>query len=145
MNRVFVRSGAPLEHRRWLGALKAGRSFATNGPLLEFTLNGRGLGDTLWLNPGEHEVSARVSLRSNVPVDHLEIVGKGMVVREIPLGGNRTEISTTVPLPVDESGWFLLRARTDSAVDPVLDLYCEPLGRSSSGGQALDSGLRSRV
>jgi TolB protein len=49
MNRVFVRSGAPLEHRRWLAALKAGRSFATNGPLLGFTLDGKGLGDELTL------------------------------------------------------------------------------------------------
>jgi hypothetical protein len=123
MNRVFVRSGAPLEHRRWLAALKRGRSFATNGPLLELSINGRELGDTVRLGAGVREVSARVSLRSNVPVDHLEIVGKGAVVREIPLEGNKKQITTTVSLPVDGSGWFLLRARTDSAVYPVLDLY----------------------
>jgi TolB protein len=123
MNRVFVRSGAPLQHRRWLAALKAGRSFATNGPLLELTLDGRGLGDTLRLEAATHEVTARVRLRSNVPVDHLEIVGKGAVVREIGLSGSRKEISTSVPIPVDESGWYLLRARTDSVVYPVLDYY----------------------
>jgi TolB protein len=123
MNRVFVRSGAPLEHRGWLAGLKAGRSFATNGPLLELTINGRGLGDTLRLGAGVREVSARVSLRSNVPVDHLEVIGKGTVVRKIPLEGNRKQIITTVSLPLGGSGWFLLRARTDSAVYPVLDLY----------------------
>jgi Tol biopolymer transport system component len=42
MNRVYVRSGPPLEHRRWLSALKAGRSFATNGPLLGMTVDGIG-------------------------------------------------------------------------------------------------------
>ena len=42
LNRVFVRSGAPLDRGRWLAALKRGRSFATNGPLLGFTLEGRG-------------------------------------------------------------------------------------------------------
>jgi TolB protein len=123
MNRVFVRSGAPLEHRRWLAALKAGRSFVTNGPLLQFTINGQGLGDTVRLGDGVGEVSARVTLESNVPVDHLEIVGKGTVVRQIPLEGNRKQITTKVSLPVEGSGWFLLRARTDSAVYPVLDLY----------------------
>jgi hypothetical protein len=123
MNRVFVRSGAPLEHRRWLAALKRGRSFASNGPLLELSVNGRELGDTVRLGADVREVSARVSLRSNVPVDHLEIVGKGSVVREIPLEGNRKQVATTVSVPVDGSGWFLLRARTDSAVYPVLDLY----------------------
>ena len=50
-----------------------------------------GVGDELRLSePATHEVTARVSLRSNVPVDHLEIVGNGEVVREIPLPGDRT-------------------------------------------------------
>ena len=34
MNRVFARSGAKLDYRAWLAAIKAGRTFATNGPLL---------------------------------------------------------------------------------------------------------------
>ncbi len=123
MNRVFVRSGKPLEHRRWLAALKAGRSFATNGPLLEFTLDGHPIGDELALPAGGREVVARVGLRSNVPVDHLEIVGNGQVIREIPLAGDRTSVATSVRLPVERSGWFLLRARSDSAIYPVLDLY----------------------
>ena len=123
MNRVYVRTGGALDQRRLLDSLKAGRSFATNGPLLEFTLGGRGLGDELRLPVGSHELVARVSLRSNVPVDHLEIVGNGEVVREIPLAGDRTRADVEVRLPVRASGWFLLRARSDRAIYPVLDLY----------------------
>jgi dipeptidyl aminopeptidase/acylaminoacyl peptidase len=123
MNRVYVRSGARLDRRRWLDSLRAGRSFATNGPLLELTVGGRSVGDELRLRAGEREVVARVSLRSNVAVDHLEIVGNGEVVREIPLTGNRTTADVEVRLPVRRSGWFLLRARGDRAIYPVLDLY----------------------
>ncbi len=123
MNRVYVRSGTPLDYRRWLDSLKAGRSFATNGPLLEFSLGGRGAGQELRLAAGEHAITARISLRSNVAIDHLEIVGNGEVVREIPLGGDRTAASLSVELPVSRSGWYLLRARADRAVYPVLDLY----------------------
>jgi TolB protein len=122
MNRVYVRSGV-LEQRRLLDSLKAGRSFATNGPLLEFTVENRGVGQELVLPAGAHEVMAHVSLRSNVPVDHLEIIGNGEVVRDVPLTGDRTRASVEVRLPVRRSGWFLLRARTDRAVYPVLDLY----------------------
>ena len=122
MNRVYVRSGGPLEHRRWLGALKAGRSFATNGPLLELTVDGRGLGEDVALAaPGE--ITARVRLRSTVPVDHLELVRNGEVVHTVPLAGDRTAATATVRLPVDRSGWILLRARGDGARYPVLDLY----------------------
>jgi hypothetical protein len=123
MNRVFVKSGGPLEHRRWLGALKAGKSFATNGPLLGFTLNGRELGDDLVLPAGKHELLARVTLRSNVPVDHLEIVRNGEVVASIPLEGHRTSASTTVRLAIETSGWYLLRARGDGPGYPILDVY----------------------
>lgn len=123
MNRVYVRTGGPLDQRRLLDSLKAGRTFATNGPLLEFTVNGRGVGEELQLRGTGEEVVARVSLRSNVPVDHLEIVGNGQVVRELPLAGDRTRADVEVRLPVTESGWFLLRARSDRAMYPVLDLY----------------------
>jgi len=122
-NRVFVRSGGPLEHRRWLAALKAGRSFATNGPLLELSVNGRGLGEEVALPEGGGEVTARVRLRSIVPVDHLELVRNGEVVRTIPLAGDRTSAAATVRLPVDKSGWLILRARSDRAIEPVLDLF----------------------
>jgi TolB protein len=123
MNRVYVRGGAPLDYRRWLDSLKAGRSFATNGPLLEFSVGGRGAGQELQLAAGEHTVTARISFRSNVPIDHLEIIGNGEVVREIPLDADRTEAALSVELPVRGSGWYLLRARGDRAVYPVLDLY----------------------
>ena len=58
-----------------------------------------------------------------MPVDHLEIVGNGEVVKEIPLKGDRTSAELDVRLPVSRSGWFLLRARSDRAIYPVLDLY----------------------
>ncbi len=123
MNRVYVRSGAPLEHRRWLTALAAGRSFATNGPLLELTVDGRGLGEEVVLPARGGEVMARVRLRSNVPVDHLEIVRNGEVVETLPLEGDRTRAVASMRIPVDRSGWILLRARSDRAIYPVLDLY----------------------
>jgi TolB protein len=42
---------------------------------------------------------------------------------ERSLGGDRTSASVTLRLPVRASGWFLLRARSDRAIYPVLDLY----------------------
>jgi hypothetical protein len=127
-NRVYVRSGAPLEHRRWLSALKEGRSFATNGPLLGMTVEGTGLGGEVSLPAGGREVAVNVTLRSNVPVDHLELVLNGRVVRELPLQDRRSA-TATVRLPVDRSGWLLLRARGDQAAYPTLDTC--PYGTTS--------------
>ncbi len=123
MNRVFAKLTGPLTHRDWLAALKAGRTFATNGPLLGFTLNGKELGSELTLPPGGGELVARIRLRSNVPVDHLEVVRNGEVAAKVPLPGDRTTVSTSLRLPVTQSGWYLLRARGAGPVYPVLDFY----------------------
>jgi TolB protein len=123
LNRVFVETRGPLTHERFLAGLKAGRTFATNGPLLGFTLDGHGIGDEIQLPAGEHRLTARVTLRSYVPVDRLEIIGNGKVVATIPLNAGRDSASTSVIIPVDRSGWYLLRALGDQAEEPVLDVF----------------------
>ena len=125
MNRVFVSLGPkrPLAHRAFLDALKAGRTFATNGPILSFTLEGREVGDEIVLPAGEHTLRAKVSLRSIAPVEKLEIVSNGAVVATVPLDASRTRADATVPLTVSGSAWFTLRASAASAVEPILDIY----------------------
>ena len=110
-------------HRSWLAALKAGRTFVTNGPLLEFSVAGHAIGDEIRLSAGSHRLTARVALRSNVAVDHLEIIGNGKVVAAIALRGDRTAANDTISIPVSTSGWYVLRAYSDRAELPVLDLY----------------------
>jgi hypothetical protein len=111
-----------LDHAKWLAAIKAGRTFATNGPLIELTLGEREIGEVVALNrPGTLE--ARVALHSIVPVDHLQLVGNGVVVAEIPLAGERTEATATVPLKIARSGWYLARAFADRSRHPVLDSF----------------------
>ena len=123
MNRVFVRSGATLGYRSWLAALKAGRTFVSNGPLLSFSLDGREAGGEISLPAGVHQLVARVSLRSIVPVEHLEIVANGIVLAPIPLTAGGTRADAVIPLPVTRSGWLTLRAWSATATDPVLDVY----------------------
>jgi TolB protein len=123
LNRVFVKSGAPLEHRRWLDSLKAGRSFATNGPLLGFTLNGREPGEEVSLPAEGGDVTAHVALHSIVPIDTLEIVRNGAVTATIPLTAQRTDLTLDLKLTTHESGWYLLRARGSRPHYPILDVY----------------------
>ena len=126
--RVFVRSGPKLDRRSWMGGLKAGRTFVTNGPLLVFTLGGREIGDEIRLSR-DARLTARVGLRSSVPIDHLEIIGNGSVVATISLRGDRTTASDTVPVTIRRSGWYVLRAWSDRSALPILDLY--PFGSTS--------------
>ena len=61
--------------------LKQGRTFATNGPLLEFRLGGEMVGSELKFDAAQEAVPFTAKLRSIVPVDHLEVVCNGKVVQ----------------------------------------------------------------
>ena len=123
--RVYARTGGnggTVDHRSWLAAIRAGRTFVTNAPVLEFTLAGREIGDEIRLHQRQ-DLRARVRLRSPVPLDHLEIVRNGRVVATVPLRGDRTAADTTISIPADATGWYVLRAWSDRPRLPVLDLY----------------------
>jgi TolB protein len=124
LNRVYaeVPSG-PLNISSWLSSLKQGMTFATNGPLLGFTLDGRQIGDAIKLPAGDHQLKFTAWLRSIVPVDHLEIVCNGQVVRTLALYENRDSADLQGTLPVSDSSWCLLRAWSEKPEDPILDVY----------------------
>jgi len=136
MNRVYVKAEGPLAIDSFLAGLKAGRTLATNGPLVELSLRPGGStrpwsepGDVIELPAGQHTLEARVRLRSLVPVDRLEIVRNGRVAASVPLTGDRTSADATVSVPASESGWYLVRAHSDRSQHPVLDFY--PFGTTS--------------
>jgi TolB protein len=114
--RTYARSGATLDARRWLTAVKAGRTFVTNGPLIAFSLDNRDPGAELRFPfGGTHLVRARVSVRSNLPVDQIEIVSNGRVVSRF---GGRVR-DTSLVFRVTTNSWFLARASTNGPRAPV--------------------------
>jgi TolB protein len=106
----------------WLAAIKAGRTFATNGPLLRFSLGGQAIGGEVRLEK-KQEVRFSAEMNSMVPVDHLQIVCNGKVARELALEGDRSSLRVNDSIPLDASGWCVLRAFSDKAEYPILDLY----------------------
>ena len=120
--RTYVNAGPRLEHHAFLEGLRRGRTFVTNAPLLTFEVEGRGPGGEITLAAGR-SLKARVALRSAVPVDHLQVIGNGKVVAEVPLTGDRTRAEAILALPAAGSGWYVLRAFSERPRLPVLDLY----------------------
>jgi TolB protein len=123
LNRVYaaLRPG-PLEIGPWLASIKAGQTFATNGPLLRFSLGEQAIGGVVRLEK-KQEVRFSAELFSIVPVDHLQIVCNGKVARELAIDSNRSLAHVEGSIPLDASGWCVLRAFSDQAEYPILDLY----------------------
>jgi TolB protein len=123
LDRMYVRTPAgPFKPDTWLDGLKHGRSFATNGPLLRFTLGGQPIGGELKL-PAHKSVKFTASLRSMVPVDHFEVVCNGEVAINVPMNRTHDASDAIGALHVARSGWCLLRAWAEKAEGPILDSY----------------------
>ncbi len=123
-DRVYVWTpGWPANIETWMDELKQGRTFATNGPLIEFKLGGEMVGSELKFDAAQGGVPFMAKLRSIVPVDHLEVVCNGKVARELKLEGARDAADFTGTIPLSESGWCVLRAWSDKAEYPVMDNY----------------------
>jgi hypothetical protein len=127
MDRTYVRVKnwpADADARRdiWIQHLKDGKSIATNGPLVGLTVNGQGPGAVL-----EFDSAPRIDyggfLRSMVPVDELEIVFNGKVIRRIELAGDSMSATFSGEMGIDESGWLVLRASSRRPHPDLLDLY----------------------
>jgi hypothetical protein len=110
MNRVFLDTRGETSPQALRDALKAGRSFASNGPLLGLILDGARPGDAL-ARAGPGSTRYRIALRSPVPVDHLELVHNGRVVRSFRLAGDRRTLDAEGSIAIEAGGWILLRAR----------------------------------
>jgi hypothetical protein len=123
LNRVYAAvPKGKIQSDAWLDSLKHGRTFATNGPLLGFTLADQRIGGTLRLPQADPAVKFTAWLRSLVPVDHLQVVCDGGVVKELPLSDHESA-DVTASITISRSGWCLLRALSDKAEYPVLDSY----------------------
>lgn len=107
----------------WLAGLHAGRTLATNAPLLGLTVEGHSPGADLSVPAGKAELAYKGFLRSIVPMDHLELVMNGRVVRTIALTGARTSADFVGTLPVAGNGWLLMRAWNDAANPEIFDIY----------------------
>lgn len=115
-NRTYVRAGgARSNYAAWLAGARAGKSFISNGPILEFEADGREAGDVVQFS-GKRRIGARVRARSLLPFTTLEIVLNGITVshktvaifNNPPVDGLYSmEIEATVEL--DRSGWLAAR------------------------------------
>jgi len=108
--RVYVETGSAFDYQRWIDGFLAGRSFATNGPLLRFTVNGQGPGGDL-RSDGPIEVEVRGEAQSIVPMEALELIVNGRAVRRWEAGGDPYAVRFTEKIALDKSSWVALRVR----------------------------------
>ncbi|MEZ5399422.1 MAG: CehA/McbA family metallohydrolase [Bryobacteraceae bacterium] len=144
-NRVYVKVEGAFTYDSWLAGLRAGRTFVTNGPLVDFAVNGQGPGTEAAV--GER-AQVRVKVASRLPFDRVELIHDGEVIAEqMSIGGAVSAIEREVPF--DRGGWLAARvissarshggARVFAHTSPV---YCRlagtPFRRAEAAGAFVD-------
>ncbi len=113
-NRVYAHVNGEFTYQAWIDAMRAGRTFITNSPVLRFTVNGQEAGAQLQLNSSRDKVlRIHASAESQLPYHRLEIVANGKVIAEATPGGKRNHAEIHHEHHLTGSCWIAARAVED--------------------------------
>lgn len=113
-----IQPAGEFTYKNWIEAVRAGRTFVTNGPLLSFTVNGEDPGATITLPATASTVRVRAQARSMVPFEQLELVSNGVVIASAAASAPPATALLAVDVPCLESGWLAARCRSEQQVSP---------------------------
>lgn len=125
-DRVYAHLGERLSWEKWLDAIRSGRSFVTNGPLLDLQVERKMPGEELHLPPKGGRIRVRGRVRSIVPLEHAELViqGKPLALdagslRHLSESGAQLEFERE--LEIRQSSWITLQVYGSGARHPIDD------------------------
>lgn len=132
--RMYVYTGKPFSADAWFAAMKAGRTFVTNGPMLELTVNNAIPGDDLNLTPN---ASFHVRARAWAPASigspkTLELLAHGEVIRSAKSDNpDVQELKIDADLKAGASQWIAARVTAhNGALAHTSPVYVMVDGRS---------------
>src|SRR5262249_2178091 len=113
--RFYTRVEGRLDYESWLDGIRRGRTFVTNGPVLEFKVDGQGMAAALTLDKagaGLAEATVRFDpARDNVK--QLEVIENGTIVRTFFREPKTAEICCQFKHHLPEAAWLAVRASGD--------------------------------
>jgi len=84
--RTYAKLDGPLTEENYLKAMRAGRTFATSGPMLTLTVDGQQMGSTIkYASRSGKPLKAVARLESIETIDSLEILHNGKVISRVLL------------------------------------------------------------
>jgi hypothetical protein len=120
--RFYTHVAGPFSFPAWLDAVKAGHTFVTTGPMLEFKVNGRLPGSTLDVKSGDTLRLSAVAhgAPGQIPLRRLQIIGHGKVLAEAVAGSaGQTDGRLAVDLELAPEHGIWLAARADAGASQI--------------------------
>jgi hypothetical protein len=111
VERTYAKVDGAFTPQSWYEGFRRGHAYVTNGPLVQFTINGRTMGEEVRVKRGAQlEIAAEAQLNPDVDrLDRLELVILGDVDTQVSAAGkDRARLQKT--LTADRSIWVAVRA-----------------------------------
>jgi len=113
--RTYAKLDGPLTEANYLDAIRAGRTFATNGPVLILTANGLDSGAEIQYSIVRNEpIQIKAELRSIQRIDSLELIYNERMIKRLNLEDKVPSLvlqeSAVMELKPLRSGWIAARA-----------------------------------
>jgi len=130
-----IADGAEFSYDAWKDAVRAGHTFVTYGPLMEFAVEGSPPGSRLKLGRkgGTLDVSWKVA-SVTIPMKRVDLIVNGVVAESVSVG--KWDGSGNWSVPVDRSSWLGLLVRGHYADQPeMLAAHSSPVMAEVQGTQ----------
>lgn len=112
--RLYARVDSPLTYDSWLKAYREGRSFATNGPLLKFRVNGKEAGEEIHWKTGSLPLKIEAEAVSHVPMTRMDLIVNGKVAASQEAGEGGKLVRLMRELEISDSSWVAVRVHGKS-------------------------------
>jgi hypothetical protein len=106
-----LQAGEAFSQKSWIEAIRAGRTFVTNGPLVTLTAAGKEPGEVLDLETAGQKVHLRAEASSIVPFESLEIVAGSNVIASAAAVGTTNVAVVDAEVAVPPCLWLAARCR----------------------------------
>jgi TolB protein len=118
--RIYAKPDGAMNLPNYLAAVKKGRSFVTNGPLMKFTVNGREAGDAI-AAANNQPVDWKIEAFSVLPVEKVEIIVNGKIAWSGKGFSGRQTFAGKINAP--NGGWIAARVYGGAVKPPFADSY----------------------
>jgi TolB protein len=119
--RVYVKPIGALTTASYLEALKSGRSFASNGPQLLFSVDGKEVGEVV--NTKSKKTNWTLTVHSPVAYEKVELFVNGKVVWSKNSENGKGSKNYTGTIEIPKGGWVTARVSGGKSDWPMMDSY----------------------
>jgi TolB protein len=119
-DRTYAKVAGALTLQSWLAAVKGGRTFATTGPLVFLSVDGKEPGAEIRVSGADARLRVRAEVHSIVDIDRVEILLNGRIVGVLRRPATSSQAASSAgdgqprlvfdeTLPVPDGGWIAAR------------------------------------